>query len=122
MFEVQRSIAHLSTGLANHQQLQKKAIADELGLEEHMPQSHDRRYGAAGFSHGKKRGDIVKETEEEDEGEGNIAENQDLHMASEEEEEDDCLGTEEFKIESPARQNYKIYQDSPGLQKLKLEN
>jgi hypothetical protein len=44
MFEVQRSLAHLSNGLANHQKLQNKALAtgDELGLEEHLPQSQDR--------------------------------------------------------------------------------
>jgi hypothetical protein len=44
MFEVKRSLAHLSNGLANHQKLQNKALAagDELGLEEHLPQSQDR--------------------------------------------------------------------------------
>ena len=61
MFEVQRSLAHLSSGLANHQQLQKKALAsgDDLGLEEHLPQSHDRQYRG-------KRRETVRETEEDD--------------------------------------------------------
>ncbi len=94
MFEVQRSLAHLSNGLANHQKLQHKALAtgDELGLEEHFPQSQDRRG----------RRDTVRETEED--------EHTPPESESEGEEDcDDCLGTEEFRVESPPRQNLNVY-------------
>jgi hypothetical protein len=96
MFEVQRSLAHLSNGLANHQKLQHKALAtgDELGLEEHLPQSQDRR----------KRRETVRETEEDDDM------NTPSQSPSEGEEDcDDCLGTEEFRVESPPRQNLNVY-------------
>jgi hypothetical protein len=111
MFEVQRSLAHLSNGLANHQKLQKKALAtgDELGLEEHLPQSQDRQYS-------RKRRETVKETEEDediDDHHHSLDEDEKRRhtpLSSEGEEDcDDCLGTEEFRIESPARQNLNVY-------------
>lgn len=80
------------------------ATGDELGLEEHLPQSQDRQYS-------RKRKETVKETEEdEDIDECSIDDEKRAHMSSEGEEDcDDCLGTEEFRIESPARQNFNVY-------------
>ena len=111
MFEVQRSLAHLSNGLANHQKLQKKALAagDELGLEEHLPQSQDRQ------QYSRKRRETVKETEEDediDDHHHSLDEEKRRQTppSSEGEEDcDDCLGTEEFRIESPPRQNLNVY-------------
>jgi hypothetical protein len=70
---------------------------DELGLEEHLPQSQDRQYS-------RKRRETVRETEEDDDM------NTHSQSASEGEEDcDDCLGTEEFRVESPPRQNLNVY-------------
>ena len=46
----------------------------------------------------------MKETEEDDDIEERSIDDEKKHMTSEGEEDcDDCLGTEEFRIESPAR-------------------
>ena len=66
-------------------------------------------------------GDDYQHIDDREEHVHQILESKNDEIVDGEEDCDDFLGTEEFKIESPSKHNIHAYQDSPGMQILKLE-